>query len=515
MADQRPASRAAVDRPAAAKTASAAAPAADPDFAPADSRTLLEIAEQVAPPRSWSAVVAVGLDRHPVAYLDAGAQVTAVLPEGQSLASAKAEQPRYHHLEQLTEGTSLAQQGVPKGRANVLVVSDVARPQLDSLAETLAPGGTLVMAAEVPEAALRGVGLTPLPTAPGHVTVARKPGSVDPQKVFEGLDRTTCVDRERVARLAERPLMQGPLHTLAVPDSDPTLRAQLDAMRAAVATVLERGDELEASTIPLPDRTAASAMRGQPRVQTVAVFAHPDDETVYTGGTVAALSRRGVPVVVVAGTDGGAGRDASGKQRDLAALRAGELAHARRVLGVERTVVLGLDDFGKYRDSHRSEPVTAGDALRLWGLDATLERLVRAIRTERPDTLLAFDPERDPNYSLHGHHQAMGVATLLAYHLAADPQAFPEQLAEGLEAWAPRRHLVVVPPHAKGGTQLTVGIDADAKVAALKAHASQSYSTERLLKELAADPGGAVEHWNLLQARVGNDAGPLETERVR
>jgi len=63
--------------------------------------------------------------------------------------------------------------------------------------------------------------------------------------------------------------------------------------------------------------------------------------------------------------------------------------------------------------------------------------MVRVIRTFRPDVLVArfSGTERDG----HGNHQASAILTKEAFHAAADPKRFPEQIAQGLEPWQPKK----------------------------------------------------------------------------
>lgn len=84
----------------------------------------------------------------------------------------------------------------------------------------------------------------------------------------------------------------------------------------------------------------------------VAVHAHPDDESLITGGTLAGLAAGGHRVVLVTCTDGGAGlADASfGTADALAARRTGELEAAAAALGVARVVRLGYLDSGSDHD---------------------------------------------------------------------------------------------------------------------------------------------------------------------
>jgi LmbE family N-acetylglucosaminyl deacetylase len=75
------------------------------------------------------------------------------------------------------------------------------------------------------------------------------------------------------------------------------------------------------------------------------VAAHPDDETLGLGATASALAERGVPVQVVAATDGEAAypEDACGRAR-LADVRREELVAAAAQLRQARPIFLGIPD---------------------------------------------------------------------------------------------------------------------------------------------------------------------------
>jgi LmbE family N-acetylglucosaminyl deacetylase len=76
---------------------------------------------------------------------------------------------------------------------------------------------------------------------------------------------------------------------------------------------------------------------GDRRPCLLAVHAHPDDETLTTGGTLARYAAEGVRTVVVTCTQGELG---------LPGDRSRELDEAVRVLGVARLVQLGYADSG-------------------------------------------------------------------------------------------------------------------------------------------------------------------------
>lgn len=76
--------------------------------------------------------------------------------------------------------------------------------------------------------------------------------------------------------------------------------------------------------------------------------AHPDDETIMAGGTLAMLHARGVPVYVVCATDGRGGESGGVAEAStpeaLAAVRLEELRCATAALGVDGLTWLGYED---------------------------------------------------------------------------------------------------------------------------------------------------------------------------
>jgi LmbE family N-acetylglucosaminyl deacetylase len=76
------------------------------------------------------------------------------------------------------------------------------------------------------------------------------------------------------------------------------------------------------------------------------VAPHPDDETLGFGASAATLKARGVPVQVVAVSDGEASQGAlpARRRRDLARRRRAELHSATEILGLRPPIFLGLPD---------------------------------------------------------------------------------------------------------------------------------------------------------------------------
>jgi LmbE family N-acetylglucosaminyl deacetylase len=161
-------------------------------------------------------------------------------------------------------------------------------------------------------------------------------------------------------------------------------------------------------------------------MQTVA---HPDDED---GGMLTLESRgRGDAVLLMTLNRGEGGQNKVGSNLSdvLGVLRTLELLAADEYYGVQ-------ERFSRVADFGFSK--SADETFAKWGgHDIALGDMVRVIRTFHPDVLVArfSGTERDG----HGHHQASSILTREAFRAAADPQRFPEQLAEGLSPWQAKK----------------------------------------------------------------------------
>jgi LmbE family N-acetylglucosaminyl deacetylase len=147
-----------------------------------------------------------------------------------------------------------------------------------------------------------------------------------------------------------------------------------------------------------------------------AVFAHPDDETFATGGTLAKYAEQGVRCSVYSATDGDAGRSSGipvSSREELGRIRRAELIQACALLGV--TAV----DHGGHPDG----ALAAADA------DVVIGQIVAFIRRERPEVVLTFGPEGAPTG--HRDHRAINRFATSAV-LLAGTAAFPEQIDAGL-----------------------------------------------------------------------------------
>lgn len=135
------------------------------------------------------------------------------------------------------------------------------------------------------------------------------------------------------------------------------------------------------------------------------VLAHPDDESLGTGGTLAKYSAEGIDTYLVTATRGERGRFGAGSERPgpevVGATRETELRAAARELGIREVTVLGYPDGG------------------LDGVDPSAAQAAIAghLRRVRPHVVITFGP--DGAYG-HPDHVAISQLTTAAIVAAAD-----------------------------------------------------------------------------------------------
>jgi N-acetyl-1-D-myo-inositol-2-amino-2-deoxy-alpha-D-glucopyranoside deacetylase len=178
------------------------------------------------------------------------------------------------------------------------------------------------------------------------------------------------------------------------------------------------------------------SMSAKPAFTLMAVFAHPDDESFGTGGT---LARYGVDpdvrVVLVCATRGEAGEISDPTLATAARLgevREAELRCACQTLGVDALHLLGYRDSGMAGTPENLHP----QALVMAEPDEVVAEIVAHIRREQPDVVVTFD--ENGGYG-HPDHVAIHHHAKAAFSAAADPARYREQIAAGLEAHQARK----------------------------------------------------------------------------
>lgn len=163
----------------------------------------------------------------------------------------------------------------------------------------------------------------------------------------------------------------------------------------------------------------------------LAVFAHPDDETFGTGGTLAHYAAEGVRVALVCATRGEVGEIAHpdlATPETLGQVREEELRCSAQRLGVAEVILLGYRDSGMAGTPENDDSRAFVNA----PADEVVARLVGIIRRLRPQAVVTFQP--NGGYG-HPDHVAAHRHTSAAFHAAADPARYPDQGS----AWQPAR----------------------------------------------------------------------------
>jgi N-acetyl-1-D-myo-inositol-2-amino-2-deoxy-alpha-D-glucopyranoside deacetylase len=282
------------------------------------------------------------------------------------------------------------------------------------------------------------------------------------------------------------------------------------------------------------------------------VHAHPDDETLGNGATMARYAAEGVDVTLLTCTRGEEGLVLVPELQHLAAHREGglgryretELAAAMAELGVRDhrfldTVPLPGDDGRRpvYRDSGMAwderhlavaAPDTGPDAFSRVDIDAAAARVAAVVRELRPQVLLTYEPGGGYGHPDHvqAHRVAMRGAELAVDDGPGGPgwhipkiywNALPERLVraalrelantEGAPpGWDPDGPLpsMMIPDEL-----VTTAVDAtpylERKTAALRAHATQVAveGDTVLVGDGVRQPIVGVEFYRLVQGTPG------------
>ncbi len=189
---------------------------------------------------------------------------------------------------------------------------------------------------------------------------------------------------------------------------------------------------VDAQVRPVSSTGAAGVLQRIMKLQTTAsvleVGAHPDDEDSAFMARAALGDHARAAYLSL--TRGEGGQNAIGPELfdALGVIRTEELLQARTLDGGEQFFARAYDyGFSKTRE----------EASRLWGDREVLRDMVRVIRLFRP--LVIYSIFSGTPADGHGHHQLSGSLTPVAFHAAADPAQFPEQVAEGLRPWQARK----------------------------------------------------------------------------
>nr|WP_190251151.1 N-acetyl-1-D-myo-inositol-2-amino-2-deoxy-alpha-D-glucopyranoside deacetylase [Dactylosporangium sucinum] len=270
------------------------------------------------------------------------------------------------------------------------------------------------------------------------------------------------------------------------------------------------------------------------------VHAHPDDESMGTGATMARYAAGGAHVILVTCTLGEEGEIhvpalagiAAAEGDQLGGYRIAELAEACRALGVSDHRFLG--GAGRYRDSGMMDTPANKHPRAFWGadLDRAAAELLDVIREVRPQVAVTYDAN-----GFYGHPDHIQAHRVL---MRAVELAEEEGIAPAKVYWTavPRSVLEAGMREFRGSSDnpfadverpedLPFGTDdkdiaaridahefAEEKTAALRAHATQIPPTSWLFS-IAGNFGAefmGVEFYQLALGEKGPGVGPFGWE---
>jgi N-acetyl-1-D-myo-inositol-2-amino-2-deoxy-alpha-D-glucopyranoside deacetylase len=273
------------------------------------------------------------------------------------------------------------------------------------------------------------------------------------------------------------------------------------------------------------------------------VHAHPDDEVIASGATMAKYAAEGARVTLVTCTLGEEGEIlvpelehlASDKEDGLGQHRIGELDASMQALGVTDHRFLG--GAGRWRDSGMMGTPANDRPDCFWqaDMDEAVGALVAVVREVRPQVVVTYN--ENGGYGHPDHIQAHRVA-VAAYDAAADPARYPD----AGPAWQPSKLYYLALPKSflrqgfemmkQMGEELPFGVSSpddlpfgdeddtvttqvdardylDAKLDAMRAHATQ-ISVDGPLFALSNNIGQKAfgfEHFRLMRGEPGPAGG--------
>ncbi len=226
----------------------------------------------------------------------------------------------------------------------------------------------------------------------------------------------------------------------------------------------------------------------------VAFHAHPDDESLAMGGTLARASQEGHRVIVVVATNGDHGEKPVGTTvEQLVALRKSEMEASCNVLGVHRLVWLGYDDSGMTGWQQNSAPNAFINA----DTEVAAQQLANILQDEHADVLTTYDWHGNYGHPDHiqvhnvGHRAAQIANTKNVYEMTMNRdhwrrlmQHAPKTEGMDMDGFNPDAPADDGNPMGEPETSISHKVDVtnycDIKRKAIQCHASQVSDTSFL-----------------------------------
>ena len=175
-----------------------------------------------------------------------------------------------------------------------------------------------------------------------------------------------------------------------------------------------------ASPLPVEPKNSGEILLALKKLQVLGsalyIAAHPDDENTAVLAYLAKEKLVRTGYLSLTRGSGGQNLIGSEKGNPLGIIRTQELLAARKIDGAEQFFTRAID-FGYSK--------TSEETLEIWNKEEILADIVWVIRSFRPDVIIT---RFTPKLGGHGHHLASAILAEEAFHAAADPSHFPDQL---------------------------------------------------------------------------------------
>jgi N-acetyl-1-D-myo-inositol-2-amino-2-deoxy-alpha-D-glucopyranoside deacetylase len=250
------------------------------------------------------------------------------------------------------------------------------------------------------------------------------------------------------------------------------------------------------------------------------VHAHPDDESISTGGVMMKAKAHGHRVVLATATRGEVGEihnmDPEAARPRLGEIRTEELKAAGEILGVDRIEFLGYRDSGMVDTADNKDPRSFHQAR----LDEAAAKLAVLIRDERPDVVVTYAEDGVYGHPDHikAHHVTNAALDLVEregwapkkLYYTAIPRSMMEEFMKQMPEEAQRQNTsmrIVGTPDELVTTRVDVHDYVDQKRKAFGAHLSQNdpNSWFATMASQIYEMAFGMEYYQLVRGKPGSD----------
>ncbi|HLD01968.1 MAG TPA: PIG-L deacetylase family protein [Patescibacteria group bacterium] len=203
----------------------------------------------------------------------------------------------------------------------------------------------------------------------------------------------------------------------------------------------------------------------------VAIFAHPDDEALGPGGTIATLSKTHT-VYVICVTNGDADGVDEKKRKKIGTIRRKELLTSAKILGVTKVYFLGYKD-GSLSNSLYHE------------IAVNIEKKLKILK---PEILMTFEHR---GVSGHLDHIAVSMMTTFVFRRTQIARELWYYATRAVHRNAMKNYFIYFPPgYDRDAVDKVIDVSSvwDTKVKAMRAHHSQTKDVERILGSIEKLP---------------------------